>query len=413
MGRKTFIITICVLCALSLLSVSFGLIKISVSSNNIVNKVALENNRNLLAGSKETDSVDNAYSFSIPLNLSAAAISSSEIDLRWNASDDNQGIQGYEVYRNNELIGTVESPAYIDSTLASNTAYGYFIRAFDAAGDKSEKSGIIECRTLPDKVRNISVTAGTTSVILTWDKTDEATYEVEEDGNIQNTDTNPKYIDVHLQPATSHSYRVRASNTGGCGEWSPTINVVTHKLSKDPFIEINGMVVIESEHYTDNISRGSHNWVLCTSFDGYSGEGAMQASPNNDASWMKDYSKKSPELIYKVNFSTTGRYFIWHRCYGIDDHSDSVHVGLDGKSMETSGSIVMDIGQYNWLNRTYTWARAYIDILKTGIHEINLWAREDGSITDKILLTTDPDYKPAGIGPDESPRSNYILTPRM
>jgi hypothetical protein len=30
--------------------------------------------------------------------------------------------------------------------------------------------------------------------------------------------------------------------------------------------------------------------------------------------------------------------------------------------------------------------------------------REDGFIVDKVLLTDDPDYIPAGLGPAESPR---------
>ncbi len=55
-------------------------------------------------------------------------------------------------------------------------------------------------------------------------------------------------------------------------------------------------------------------------------------------------------------------------------------------------------------------APATINIQSTGIHTINAWMREDGFIFDKIVITTDPDYVPTDLGPDESPNldSGYL-----
>ncbi|MCI0464734.1 MAG: hypothetical protein L0Z62_48035, partial [Gemmataceae bacterium] len=38
-----------------------------------------------------------------------------------------------------------------------------------------------------------------------------------------------------------------------------------------------------------------------------------------------------------------------------------------------------------------------------GLHTVNLWMREDGTVVDKLLLTTNAAYTPTGLGPTQSP----------
>ena len=80
---------------------------------------------------------------SVPTGLSAAAVSSSQINLTWNASTDSggSGIAGYELRRNGGpalSVGNVTS--YQDTGLAANTLYNYEIRAKDAANNISAYS---------------------------------------------------------------------------------------------------------------------------------------------------------------------------------------------------------------------------------------------------------------------------------
>lgn len=76
-----------------------------------------------------------------PLNLTAtaAAISatSSSVSLSWSPSSDNYAVTGYEVYRNAIKIATVSQPGYTDLPVTSNTVYAYYIKAVDAAGNRS------------------------------------------------------------------------------------------------------------------------------------------------------------------------------------------------------------------------------------------------------------------------------------
>src|SRR5262249_5672760 len=60
----------------------------------------------------------------------------------------------------------------------------------------------------------------------------------------------------------------------------------------------------------------------------------------------------------------------------------------------------------------YTWSRSTLDgpvaritVTTTGVHVLNLWMREDGTVVDKIVLTTNANYVPTGLGPPESGRS--------
>jgi len=81
-----------------------------------------------------------------PGSLVAHAVSSSEIDLTWNASTDNVGVTGYRVYRSTggsySLAGTSMATGFADLGLASSTTYTYQVTAVDAAGNESAASTV-------------------------------------------------------------------------------------------------------------------------------------------------------------------------------------------------------------------------------------------------------------------------------
>ena len=59
---------------------------------------------------------------------------------------------------------------------------------------------------------------------------------------------------------------------------------------------------------------------------------------------------------------------------------------------------------YGWSKNTLDGAVATIHVTSTGVHTINLFMREDGFVVDKVLLTTNANFTPAGAGPAQSPR---------
>lgn len=76
---------------------------------------------------------------SIPGNLTASAASATKVNLAWSASNDNIGVAGYTIYRNNSPLASVGSGvlSYSDTTAAGSTTYNYNVDAFDAAGNHS------------------------------------------------------------------------------------------------------------------------------------------------------------------------------------------------------------------------------------------------------------------------------------
>jgi len=74
---------------------------------------------------------------SIPNNVSASPESDSSVSVSWNASSDNTGVVGYNVYRDNEYYTTVRSTNYTDSSVSPGATHRYQVTAFDAAENYS------------------------------------------------------------------------------------------------------------------------------------------------------------------------------------------------------------------------------------------------------------------------------------
>ncbi len=83
----------------------------------------------------------------VPANLTASAVSSSQINLSWSASSDNVGVTGYALYRNNAFLKNVSGTSTSDTGLAASTSYGYFVKALDAAGNTSGNSATVTATT--------------------------------------------------------------------------------------------------------------------------------------------------------------------------------------------------------------------------------------------------------------------------
>ncbi len=80
---------------------------------------------------------------SVPLGVTASAVSTTQIVVSWQASSDSgTGVAGYRVFRNggSTAIATVTNPSFTDSGLAPATQYSYSVRAFDAATPANESA---------------------------------------------------------------------------------------------------------------------------------------------------------------------------------------------------------------------------------------------------------------------------------
>jgi chitodextrinase len=84
-----------------------------------------------------------------PANLTSANVSQNGLTLNWSAATDNVGVTNYEVYRGTVLIGTVSGTSFAVTGLTAGTAYGFTVKAKDAAGNTSPSSAPLNVTTQP------------------------------------------------------------------------------------------------------------------------------------------------------------------------------------------------------------------------------------------------------------------------
>jgi acid phosphatase type 7 len=74
-----------------------------------------------------------------PTNLRATAATTSSVAVAWNASTDNVGVTGYNVYRNGNFVATTTATSYQFTGLTCGTSYTFGVEAVDAAGNRSSR----------------------------------------------------------------------------------------------------------------------------------------------------------------------------------------------------------------------------------------------------------------------------------
>jgi uncharacterized repeat protein (TIGR01451 family) len=129
-----------------------------------------------------------------PANLKAQAVSSSEMDLSWDASTDSggSGLAGYAIERreaggNFAEIARVDSntTSFKDTGLTASTTYEYRVRAYDKAGNYSDYSNTVSVSTPLPKitlVKSVDKTSANIDDTLTYT----LTYRNEGSGTIEN-----------------------------------------------------------------------------------------------------------------------------------------------------------------------------------------------------------------------------------
>jgi len=167
---------------------------------------------------------------------------------------------------------------------------------------------------------------------------------------------------------------------------------------------------VEAEHFDDNVEVGGHKWEETGPTAGFTGVAGMLAPSGHQT----NYAANSERLEYEIDFVKTGTYYPWILAWGPDGNSDTCHVGLDGQEINTADQLHRWENNYRWSNDTRSASgheRASFEVTSTGLHVLNIWARESGLIIDKIVLTTNPDYTLTGTepGPPESPRGTRTI----
>jgi chitodextrinase len=188
---------------------------------------------------------------STPIDLTATAISPSQINLAWTAATDNVGVTGYNIFRNSTQVGTSIATAYADTSLAAGTTYTYTVAAFDVAGNVSVQSAATSATTqttdtTPPTISIASPAAGQTiSGTITVSATASDNVGVvgvqfQRDGaNLGVEVTTAPYVlfwDTTTVANGSHTLTAIARDAAGNTTSTPVIITVSNTNSTDPSV---------------------------------------------------------------------------------------------------------------------------------------------------------------------------------
>lgn len=180
---------------------------------------------------------------SVPGNVRVTSTTSSSVTIAWNASTDNVGVTGYDVYRGSALAGSTNGSTltFTNTGLNANTSYSYTVKAKDAAGNASAASTAVSAttsapaadQTAPSAPASLRSTAtSSTSVSLAWnaatDNVGVTGYDVYRGTTLALSVTGTAATITGLTASTAYSFTVKAKDAAGnVSAASNTLSVTT------------------------------------------------------------------------------------------------------------------------------------------------------------------------------------------
>ncbi len=174
----------------------------------------------------------------VPTNLTFSDLTGMSVVVRWDASTDNVGVTGYNVYVNGVVVKTVTNPATTLIDLSNLTTYSISIQAVDAEKNRSARSTALSVTTLdstassaPTNVASSNVTK--TGARVTWtaatDNVAVTFYNIYRNGTYVATvsGTTTSFNLKNLTAGTSYNITVRAIDAAKNYTNSTALSVMT------------------------------------------------------------------------------------------------------------------------------------------------------------------------------------------
>ncbi|MDI6791353.1 MAG: Ig-like domain-containing protein [bacterium] len=199
-----------------------------------------------------------------PTNLSAQAVSSTQINLAW--QDKSTDETGFKIERSPDgttftqiAAPSANSTSYTDQNLNKATTYYYRVRAYRGVynSDYSNTTSATTLDTVPSNPGNLNATAISNSQIdLSWqdNSNNETGFSIERKtsgGNytaIATVSTGViTYSDTGLPPVTTYTYRVKAFNLIGSSEYSNEITATTANAAPYTPTNLSAQVISSSQ----------------------------------------------------------------------------------------------------------------------------------------------------------------------
>jgi hypothetical protein len=206
----------------------------------------------------------------------------------------------------------------------------------------------------------------------------------------------------------------------------------------------NKMAVIEAENYASQHNANTRRWIVFNHQSDNAHGMADSDKIHAEGASNKAYVELLPDtrtnhyepLVHDVNFSATpgnmavltypvyfdtpGQYFVWARAFSSGSEDNGLHIGLNNTWPLSSQRLQLCKGKNKWTwssnqrqkdNHCGTPNTIWLDIPERGVHNVTISMREDGFELDKIIITQNKNFRPEGVGPNETRR--YASAPPL
>jgi chitodextrinase len=224
-----------------------------------------------------------------PGTLTATAVSATEADLGWGASNDNVAVTGYSIERcqgagctNYTGIATTTGTSYQDTGVSPSTSYSYRVRAFDAASNFSAYSNTSSAATPSGYSVSGSVSGVLGTVVLQDNAGDNLTVTANGTFTFATLVVPGAAYNVTVQTNPTSQTCTVANGTGTATGNITNVAVTCITVASDNFNRANGPL---GSGWTDMTGAGlaiSNQMVVGTSSSGISGDLRTAESYAND-----------------------------------------------------------------------------------------------------------------------------------
>lgn len=217
-----------------------------------------------------------------PTNLSALAVSASQINLSWIAPA-NSTVNGYKIEQDVGCLGifsvlvantTTTATTYSNTGLLADFCYAYRVFALNSAGS-SVPSNVASATTfgVPSAPTGLVVTPlSASSLKLSWQPPQDiggskiTGYQIQRNGTVlvlNTANNNTVFVDKSLLPLHTQTYRVAAWNSVGLGAFSANVSAKTPSQTVTPLNNTNlGQAVSEFVHKRNELFKMQRNETL-------------------------------------------------------------------------------------------------------------------------------------------------------
>ncbi|MBU0767446.1 Ig-like domain-containing protein [Patescibacteria group bacterium] len=234
-----------------------------------------------------------------PTGLTAAAVSTTTVNLSWQAA---ANAAGYKIYRDGVFLKSVSALSSSDTGLSSGVPYCYAVSAYDETGNDSAQSAQV-CVTTPSLAAptNLSVTAASSAQInLSWTASAGAvSYKIYRNGTYLKSVATTAAADTGLNSSTQYCYAVSAVGAAGESAQTSQLCASTPALATPTNLSVTAAT-------SDRITL---SWTLVTGATGY--------KMYRDGIYLKSVRTPDDPLAVTVTVSDTGLLANTPYCYSV------------------------------------------------------------------------------------------------